>query len=194
MDTSELTILLRNRDQSALKYLMEHYSKALFGIVMRILNNKESSEEVLQETFIKIWQNVNQFDEEKARLFTWMSRIARNTALDKRRVKNYNYLKRTEQLDESTINNLTQEINTSTIDINRLLQKLEPKYASVLKDIYILGYTHVETAGRLGIPVGTVKTRLRKAIVLLRDILKDEKMMFLSALTIIVIIILALWN
>ncbi|HMU03934.1 MAG TPA: sigma-70 family RNA polymerase sigma factor, partial [Saprospiraceae bacterium] len=69
--------------------MYHHYSDAIYGIIHRILKRQEESEEVLQSVFLKIWNNIDSYNESKATLFTWMAQIARNTAIDMKRLKSF---------------------------------------------------------------------------------------------------------
>ena len=80
----ELVNLLKQNNKAAFSYLYDHYSGALFGIILKIVNqDEETSEDVLQDVFIKIWKKIATYDSTKGTLFTWMLNIARNTAIDK---------------------------------------------------------------------------------------------------------------
>jgi len=195
MDANELAIKLQKGDQMALKYLYDHYAQALLGIIYRIIDCRDTSEEILQETFVKIWSNMDKYDSTKSRLFTWMSRIARNTAIDKRRSKNFENNRSNISLDPSIHNSGVNGIDTSSMDIKRLTKDLDPKYSQVLEYVYLKGYSHADAAEALGIPKGTVKTRLRSSLKQLREVLKNEKALFIGAASIMgLIILLALCN
>ena len=83
----ELIYLLKNRDQPAFSYLYDNYSGALFGIIYKMLEDRELAEDVLQEAFVKIWNNFSNYDSLKGRLFTWMLNITRNLTIDTVRSK-----------------------------------------------------------------------------------------------------------
>lgn len=83
----ELVQGLRNHDQTIFGYLYDHYSPALYGVVLKVLNDETTASDVLQEVFLKIWRGIDKYDTEKGRLFTWMLNIARNTAIDALRSK-----------------------------------------------------------------------------------------------------------
>ena len=74
----ELVLLLQNHDQQAFSYLYDNYSAALNGIIYRMVDNRELAEDILQEAFVKIWNNFSSYDTGKGRLFTWMLNITRN--------------------------------------------------------------------------------------------------------------------
>ena len=83
--------LLKAGDKKAFEYLYDNYSAELFGIINNILSSQEIAEDALQETFIKVWNNIQTYDKAKGRLFTWLLNIARNTALDKLKSKHTFY-------------------------------------------------------------------------------------------------------
>ena len=81
----EIVGLLKKGDKRAISIIYENYSSALYGVILKITINEEIAQDALQETFIKVWKNAKKYDSSKAKLFTWLFRIARNTAIDKLR-------------------------------------------------------------------------------------------------------------
>lgn len=162
------------------------------GIIIRIVRNKGVAEEILQQTMLKVWGSIDQYDENKSTLFTWMSIIARNSAIDKRRLVSFQNNQKTEEIDNLVYTSKTVSSSSSGIDVARLTEKLEGKYKDVLDHVYLMGYTQAEAAKALDIPLGTVKTRLRQAIVILREELKEEKNLFLGMLVLLSILIIIL--
>ena len=187
---SEIIELLKKRDEQGLSLLYDHYAAALNGLIWNILKSTPVSEEVLQQTFLKIWNNIDSYNSNKSSLFTWMSTIARNTAIDKKRLKSFERNEKTESLDINVHQVEATKIPTENIDVENLLKLMDPKYKSVLDHIYLQGYSHKEAAEVLEIPIGTVKTRLRMAISELREKLTKEKKLFFSFLLIIICLIL----
>lgn len=168
----ELVRLLKDKDERVLNILYEKYSLSLFGVIHRVLNNQELSEERLQECFLKIWKNADKYDPSKGRLFTWMLTIARNSAIDITRTKGFREQGKIQNLENSVtiiekVNSV--EMNTDEIGIRDLIEKLNTKYAQIIDVIYFQGYTQSEAAEELNLPLGTVKTRTRKALALLKD-------------------------
>lgn len=193
IDTQQIIQSIKKRDQKGLSHLYKNYSASIFGIITRTVKEKEIAEEVLQQTMLKIWDKIEQFDETKSSLFTWISVIARNTAIDKVRLKSYQNRNKTEDLEPHVYDYGHSENNTSKIDVQRLTVNLDPKYKIVLDKMYLEGYSQSDIAKELDIPLGTVKTRLRKAISILRNELKDEKKLFLGMLMASLLILLTLW-
>jgi len=171
LSEEELVLGLRNREKIAVEALYDMYSSSLYGVIFRIVNDTELAEDILQETFVKIWQSFSGYSAEKGRLFTWMVNIARNLSIDKVRSKDFRNQNKNQDL-ENTVNLIDEQNNTvykpELLGIKDLVQKLRPEQKSILDLVYFKGYTHVEVADELGIPLGTVKTRLRMAIQELR--------------------------
>jgi len=167
----ELVFSLRNREKIAIEALYDMYSSSLYGVISRIIVDTAAAEDVLQETFVKIWHSFSSYSTEKGRLFTWMVNIARNLAIDKLRSKDFKNQNKNQEL-ENNVTFIDEQRNTvykpELLGIKDLVQTLKPEQKSILELVYFKGYTHVEAADELGIPLGTIKTRLRMAIVELR--------------------------
>ena len=90
MEQELLVKELLKKDNNSFTLLYDNYSKSLYGVIYNLIRNKEEAEDVLQEVFVKIWNNIDSYNESKGRLYTWMLNIARNTTIDKLRSKGYN--------------------------------------------------------------------------------------------------------
>ena len=154
--------------------LYDAYSDALFGIIFRIVKRKEESEEVLQSVFMKIWDNIESYSEGKSTIFTWMASIARNASIDCTRSRGLKASKVTDSFSISDYG-LETKHNEKGIDIKKLNEKLPEKYRVLIEKMYLEGYTQQEISDAYEIPIGTIKTRLREAISLLRKELEDER-------------------
>jgi RNA polymerase sigma-70 factor (ECF subfamily) len=165
IEESDLLILLRARDKKGFSILYDNYSPALFGIVKRIVNDSETAEDVLQDAFVKIWNNIDRYEEAKGKLFTWMVNICRNTAIDK--VRSAGYIHETKNrltADIVTYEEGQVETNIDVVDVRKIVSNLDAEYQQVINLLYFGGYSQSEAAGILNIPLGTVKTRSRTAI------------------------------
>ena len=170
----ELVSLLKDRDNKAFSYLYDNYSSALYGVISPIVNDTELANDVLQEVFINIWRKIESYDPSKGRLFTWMLNIARNASIDVLRSKSYqNSQKNQSLMDTVNWNSSSQMQQTDTIGLFRLLEKLKEEQRVLVDLAYFKGYTHEEIAEIEGIPLGTVKTRIRNALIQLRNIMKE---------------------
>jgi len=132
------------------------------------------AEEVLQDVFLKIWDRIDSYDREKGKLFTWMVNIARNQAIDKTRSKEFNKGRQTGDLGKF-VNKIDAkdhiELGVEAIGVRDLLYKLPEEQQFVIEKHYLRGYTQSEISEEFNLPLGTVKTRMRLAMQLLRNLL-----------------------
>ena len=173
----ELIILIRAQNQKAFAYLYDNYSKALFGVIDSIINNQEESEDVLQNTFLKIWNNFDSYDASKGRLYTWMLNIARNLAIDSTRSKHEKIKNKIQEATDFVYhkNNLyTEDMAHETIGLKRMVDSLKENQREIIDLSYYQGYTQEEISKKLNIPLGTVKTNVRQALLKLRSFVKEE--------------------
>lgn len=157
----EIVILLENGDKKAISLLYEYYSDAIYGVILKIISDEEVAQDVLQESFIKIWKNSKKYDASKAKLFTWLYRIAYNTAIDKvRSLKNKT--NKEVQIDISSVYRIkSNELNQDVLDIQKHLGTLDEKYQIVINALFFDGMTQQEASEELDIPLGTIKSRLK---------------------------------
>ena len=154
-------------DKRCLEALYDMYCGSLFGIIKRILKEDEVAEDVLQETFVRIWQSFRLYDSSKGRLFTWMANLARNLALDKLKSKSYRNSTLNDKLCdlELTVDHQFQiKCNPETIGVREMVLSLKPEHKAIVDLVYYRGFTHAEAAEELNIPIGTLKTRMRMAV------------------------------
>ena len=177
----QLISLLKSRDEKSFNYLYDHYSAALYGVIFRIVNYQEESNEVLQDSFVKIWNAISSYDEGKGSLYTWMLNIARNTAIDKLKSKAFkNDLKNQSIPDFVNANKeLLTEQNHEFGEVEKMVNTLREDYRIIIHKAYFGGFSQEEISKELGIPLGTVKTRTRAAFVELRNILSEFKFIIL---------------
>lgn len=163
-------------DKVAFKTLYERSSAKLFGVVLRILKNRQKAEDVLQDVFLKIWQKAGSYDPSQGKPITWMATIARNRSIDVIRAT------RPEQTvdepgDEEEIFRLTGQ-DASEVDVGDLeslrvcLGEMKEDDRNYVLLAYYEGYSREELADRFDSPVGTIKTRLRRGLVALRACLE----------------------
>jgi len=171
LSEEDLIAALGKREKIAAEALYDMYSASLFGVISRIVIDTAIAEDVLQDTFVKIWNSFASYSAEKGRLFTWMVNIARNLAIDKIRSKDFKNQNKNQEL-ENNVTFIDEKRNTvynpELLGLKDLVEKLKPEQKSILDLVYFKGYTHLEAADELGVPLGTIKTRLRMAIVQLR--------------------------
>ncbi len=153
--------LLQERNEKAISLLYEHYGDTLYGVANKVVRDEEMAQDVLQESFVKIWKKSDSYDSSKAKLFTWLFRITRNTAIDKLRSTNTKTDKEI-QMDVSDVYNLgIESIKPEFMDVRENLEKIESKYQIVLEALFFQGMTQQEASEELDIPLGTIKSRLK---------------------------------
>ena len=166
------------RDEAALAQLYDRYDRILFGLLMRILNNREEAEDVLQETFIQVWRKAADFDETRGRPFTWLVTLGRSRAIDRLRT-----LASRERVVEARAREVSEEISDAATDalkseqrglVSDALAKLPDEQKRPIMLAYFDGLTQSEIATRLGAPLGTVKTRMRTGMSRLRELLAGQ--------------------
>ncbi|WP_017258248.1 RNA polymerase sigma factor [Pedobacter arcticus] len=175
LEEPELVIALKQQKKIGAEALYSMYSASLMGIIQRVITDNEIAEDVLQEGLVKIWNSIQQYDASKGRLFTWMVNVVRNLSIDKVRSKDYRNHSKNQDL-ENHVNSIdiqhNSEYKPELMGVKDLLQKLKPEQKIIVDMIYFQGYTHVEVAEELAMPLGTVKTRLRMGIIELRKYFK----------------------
>lgn len=174
---------ISERHQDGARALYDMYSDSLYGVISRIITDTQLAEDILQESFIRIWQAFDQYDSAKGRLFTWMVNIARHMAIDKLRSRNYRNDHLTGELDGCEVLTNAHLHIYDRIDgrlIRQGLKQLRDIELKVVELVYFGGYTHVEAAEALQIPLGTVKTHLWQAIRHLRTYYSSPELQLAS--------------
>lgn len=156
---------LQDGDQQALSIIYDAYSPALYGLARNILGSETAAQDVLQESFIKIWKQIKQFDPSKGTFFTWIINICRNLSIDE--LRKHHRTQRSTTDPEYENPSITYQ-NTNTIGLRNIMQRLPEEQQLVLDFLYFRGYTQQEVSDATGWPIGTVKTRSRAALLSLR--------------------------
>lgn len=168
---------LRSHSKMHYEYVYDHYANALYGAILKIVTKEEVAEEILQDTFLRIWDKIEGYDPSRGRLFTWMINIARNLSVDKLRSKEMNKDRKTSGID-FFVSDLDKSWNTESsvesIGLKDLLKKLPVEQEFVIEHLYFKGYTQSELADEFNIPLGTVKTRLSLGIKKLQTLMKQN--------------------
>jgi len=174
----ELLKAIAARDEAALAQLYDRYRTILVGLLMRILNNREEAEDVLQETFLQVWRKAADFDESRGRPFTWLVTVARSRGIDRLRT-----LASRERVAEAGAREVSEEVSDAATDafkseqrglVSDALAKLPDEQKRPIMLAYFDGLTQSEIATRLGSPLGTVKTRMRTGMIRLRELLAGQ--------------------
>jgi RNA polymerase sigma-70 factor, ECF subfamily len=164
-------------DRAALRMVYQDTSAKLFGVLLRILNDRGEAEDVLQEVFVTVWRKAGSFDPAKASPITWLVTIARNRAIDRLRAGRGS--RRTEPIgaadDVSDPAPAAAERVEQAQEERRLascLEELEAQHAAAIRAAFLDGATYDELARRMGVPLGTMKSWIRRGLLKLRACLE----------------------
>lgn len=174
IETFIARVALGNRE--AFSQLYDATSAKLFSVCLRVLNDRELAEDVLQEAFLKVWSSAAQYQANGLSPMTWLITIARNTAIDRRRASPALY----ESSDEieSVADHARGPEEESILlseqgNIARCLDELENDKAEAVRSVYLQGLTYAELADRFEVPVNTMRTWLRRSLLSLRGCLSQ---------------------
>lgn len=159
-------------ERSGLDDVYQLCAPALHGVLFRIVRTASEAEDLLQETFVRIWTRRASYVADKGTPFTWMLNIARNLAIDHLRSAHHRTLKIHDELEDVGIHDpvAPEGSQADTVDMSNHVDTLPTEQRQIVDLIYYQGYTQQEIADEFGIPLGTVKSRLRLAMKSLRTI------------------------
>ena len=172
MQHDHLIVQLQAGNEKSFEKIYQLYSRSLYGIIYSIIRDEKISEEILQDVFLKIWENADSYDSEKGRFFTWMLNIARNASIDRIRSKDFKDRKTDLKIDNFTDIWEARSSASGKLDsigLQKYIELLEPLCKKLIDLLFFKGFTQQETAQELQIPLGTVKTRNRVCIDKLRS-------------------------
>ena len=174
----DLLKAVARKEQLALAQIYDRYRQVLFGLLIRILKNREESEDVLQEVFIQVWRRAADFDETRGRPFTWLVTLTRSRAIDRLRS-----LAARDRVAIAGARDESEQMSDAVSDafraeqrglITSALAQLPEEQKSALLLAYYEGLTQSEIAKHLGAPLGTIKTRMRSGMIKLRELLAGK--------------------
>lgn len=162
--------------RAAFRTLYQDYSALVFGVLLRMTQNRAQSEELLQEVFIKVWRKARHFTPERSRASTWLVAIARNTAIDA--IRRNARRPQTELIDENNggVTSSSEEATLHGDDmrvLNLCMSQLDEKYQWAVQRAYLDGYSYQEIAEALDTPLNTLKSWLRRSLQRLRDCMES---------------------
>lgn len=174
----DLLYAMREGQKSALRLLYDRYSRLVYGLAYRILNNAEEAEDLTQEIFLTIWHR-DTYNPKRASFSSFLSLLTRSRAIDRLRSRGTRskFLQRWQGMVKSETT--TSPLESASIDerstlIRQALAQLSDSEREVLEIAYYEGLSQTEIAQRLNIPLGTVKTRSRQGLLKLRQSLQDQ--------------------
>jgi len=178
----ELALLERisNGEEDALSELYDMYSRLICSLIIKIVKSHEEAEDLIQSLFIKIWNKASSFDRTKGNVYSWLTTLARNSAIDRIRSKQYkNSRDNLGEIDKAEIFGNKEELtglDSAIIKeraelVSKALNQIPAEQSNVIELAYFQGLTQSEMSEELNIPLGTVKTRMRQALIKLEKIL-----------------------
>ena len=178
--SSQLTDLVRRvaqGDEPALKELFERTSPKLFGICLRILNDKQDAEDALQDVYVSVWRRAASFDADRSSPITWLATIARNRSIDRlrsgQRHRSSSPLEDGFEIADSSSDSF--EVAALAQEGARLrdcMDKLETRQCGAIRDAFFDGLAYSQLAERAGVPLGTMKSWIRRGLQSLRKCLE----------------------
>jgi RNA polymerase sigma-70 factor (ECF subfamily) len=170
-----LLVRIREQDERAIEALYERYSGPLYSLAYQVTGGDRFAQDVVQEVFVAVWKNAGRFDPARGSLSSWLFALARHKAIDLVR-KEANVRRHTADVDlefEESPDDVDQEawLRLRRDAVRKAMIALPEAQRTALELAFFRGLTHVEVSEALGIPLGTAKTRIRTALLKLRDIL-----------------------
>ncbi len=171
---------IANHDEQALAELYEATLARIYGLALRITRNTQAAEEVTEDIYWQVWREAPRFDSQRGNVMAWLLTIARSRALDYlRKEDNAELCEEPELLliDEPARNSNPQDLLLATqknLLLNQALQQLEPIQRQLIAMAFFRGLTHEEIASFTAIPLGTVKSHIRRALKQLYDTLEED--------------------
>jgi RNA polymerase sigma-70 factor (ECF subfamily) len=165
-DDALLIKQLQAKEERALSLLYDKYSGALYSVIIKMTRDEALSQDLLQETFITIWDKSHQYNNEKGRFYTWAYRIAKNKVLNYLR-KN-NILIQTDDLSVYDNKEESETVNRNFLELNGAITKLEAHHQKAIELVYFNGLTHREAHIEMDVPLGTFKSYVQQALKQLR--------------------------
>jgi RNA polymerase sigma-70 factor (ECF subfamily) len=173
-DDTELVTRMQRRDPHALAELYDRYGRVAYALILRVVRDRGIAEDLVQETFLRVWNRIHGFDAQKGSIGPWLLAVARNRAIDYLRSaagRERNAVEYEEKDHPALFCDMEKEILASdkVRIIKAAIQKLSPNQRQAIELAYFEGLSQSEMAERLGQPLGTVKTWVRTALKTLRD-------------------------
>jgi len=178
-DDADLARRLRERDAGAMRELYDHYGRLIYSLIQRMVRNSAAAEDLVQETFLRIWNRMPAFDQERGALGPWVLTVARNRAIDYLRSADGRMSAGALDLDRLEHPGQFCDIDNRALSLDRArmlkeaFEKLTPNQKTVIELAYFEGLSQTEMADRMQQPLGTIKTWVRSALKVLREQLTE---------------------
>jgi RNA polymerase sigma-70 factor (ECF subfamily) len=177
---ADLVKLAANGDEAAFSILYGRLAPALYGMAFRMMNDAKEAEDVLQEGFTYIWRRANSYDPARSSAYAWAVMIVRNKAIDKLRSRQRGERLREKVTGETELFAEQDEVSAQeplfrerNAQVREALKQIAPEQRQALELAFFSGLTHEQIAEQLGIPLGTIKARIRRGLIRLRDFFQE---------------------
>ncbi|MFN8499402.1 MAG: sigma-70 family RNA polymerase sigma factor [Anaerolineae bacterium] len=174
LSDEELVACCARGEREALASLYDRYATLVFSLANRMLGGGMVAEEVTQDAFVLVWRRAGQFAPERGRVLSWLMTIARNRAIDELR-RRQTGPEHVELVDAAGGYPGMEDLSLQRIQMRRVLAQLPAAQREALELAYYGGMTQQEVAEYLGLPLGTIKTRMRMGLQRLRDLLQENE-------------------
>jgi RNA polymerase sigma-70 factor (ECF subfamily) len=177
---ADLMKLAANGDEAAFSILYSRLAPALYGMAFRMMNDAKEAEDVLQEGFTYIWRRANSYDPARSSTYAWAVMIVRNKAIDKLRTRQRGEKLREKVTSEAGLFAEQDDVSAQeplfrerSAQVREALKQIAPEQRQALELAFFSGLTHEQIAEQLSIPLGTIKARIRRGLLRLRDLFRD---------------------
>lgn len=178
-DATDVALMKRiaRRDEDALAVLYDRHAARVYGLALRLTGDRQTAEEIVQDVFLRLWRHAARYDSRLAGPGSWLLIMTRNLAIDRLRANGRQPATTSlpDQMPDASSDAVTLEDRVLLGQVSDALRHVPHAMREILELAYFQGWTHREIAGHLGLPMGTVKTRLRQAVERLRDLMSPEE-------------------
>ena len=164
------------QDADALRFVYRHTSSKLFGVCLRILHDRQEAEDVLQDVYLTVWRKADGFDPQRASPITWLATLARNRAIDRLRARGGRVVADVAEAealaDPAPLASVMIETDEDHARLTGCMDQLDPRHADVVRTAFFEGVTYEALSQRLAMPLGTLKSWIRRSLISLRGCLE----------------------
>ncbi len=175
----ELVARIASGDQGAVAQLYDRHIRLVWGLVLRIMRSRAEAEDVIQDLFLRVWQQAGSFDPARGEVSVWLCQMARTMAIDRLRSGSSRTARELSYGTELEREKMSQSPSPATeadwARVAQAVRELPPDQRQLIESAYFDGLSQSEMAAKFGLPLGTVKTRIRMAMKKLRQVMVEQK-------------------
>jgi len=174
---------LKCKDEHALSLLYDKYSGAIYSVILKMIKDEGKAQDILQDTFMTVWDKSVSFDATKGRFYTWVYRIAKNKTLNV--IRKRELLIQTDDLGVYTNKEAISTINNEFLELKGAITTLSSHHKKAIELVYFNGLTHKEAHEEMDVPLGTFKSYIRQALKQLKHSYKKAMSLLLLILNVL---------